>query len=174
MTGFLKKELIILSLTSALLIAAPIDIWAGNWVSGEQGQWFYEDNGMVITGWQEISNEWYYFNSQGIMATGWVKVPGEEKWYYLDEKNGNWIQKPVIDEAAACHLLDNAIKAAGYYQAEDRELEFKVDYVTKDMIRVSIGYEKLPGIFVTINTYEINRKQAAARSVTRDQLYQLY
>jgi len=34
------------------------------------------------TGWQKISNVWYYFNGNGTMQTGWL-LSGDA-WYYMD------------------------------------------------------------------------------------------
>jgi GH25 family lysozyme M1 (1,4-beta-N-acetylmuramidase) len=52
-------------------------------------------DGAMKTGWyyDENSCKWYYFNEEGIMQTGWVKV--DDKWYHLDN-NGvmetGWIK----------------------------------------------------------------------------------
>ncbi len=34
------------------------------------------------TGWQKISDKWYYFSSSGEIMTGWILDSG--KWYYLN------------------------------------------------------------------------------------------
>lgn len=172
MTNFVKNGIKVFSLAAALALAAPQSAWAGNWVRQDE-KWLYEENGTWETGWQFIEDQWYYFDSQGIMMTGWVKTPENPKWYYLNQSHGAWEAKPPMTEEAACHLLENALKEAGMYQDEEREIQYKVDYVTKDIIKISIGYEKIPDIFTTINTYEVDRKNRTARSVTRDQLYQL-
>jgi hypothetical protein len=51
--------------------------------------WKYYVNNIALTGWQKISNKWYYLDSakSGEMATGWKKVG--TKWYYLDATNGD-------------------------------------------------------------------------------------
>ena len=37
----------------------------------------------MLTGWQKISNLWYYFNTGGDMATGWKTIGG--KTYYFKD-----------------------------------------------------------------------------------------
>ena len=50
------------------------------WVQ-EGGNWYYYDaNGVKVTGWQKIGN-WYYFDNDGVMQTGWINDGGT--WYYL-------------------------------------------------------------------------------------------
>lgn len=52
----------------------------------EYKAWFYSNsNGVMLTGWQKISNEWYYFDGSGIMKTGWIQDSGND---YLLYSNG--------------------------------------------------------------------------------------
>ena len=44
--------------------------------------WYYFDaNGIMLTGWQSIGGYWYYMNSSGQMTTGWQQIGGS--WYFL-------------------------------------------------------------------------------------------
>lgn len=46
------------------------------------GLWYYfGSDGAMRTGWQRISGEWYFFRGDGSMKTGWLKNGG--KWYFL-------------------------------------------------------------------------------------------
>jgi len=36
---------------------------------------------VALTGWQNISDKWYYFDESGIMQTGWLNIGN--KYYYL-------------------------------------------------------------------------------------------
>jgi hypothetical protein len=51
--------------------------------------WKYYVNNIALTGWQKISNKWFYLDSakSGEMATGWKKVG--TKWYYLNPASGS-------------------------------------------------------------------------------------
>lgn len=57
------------------------------WIQDKDGKWYYYDpNGQMQTGWQEIDNKWYYLNTNGQMKTGWMQDNGT--WYYLDKESG--------------------------------------------------------------------------------------
>ncbi|MDD6678295.1 MAG: N-acetylmuramoyl-L-alanine amidase family protein, partial [Firmicutes bacterium] len=50
-------------------------------------KWYYMDaNGVMQTGWKQISGKWYYFNAGGDMKTGWLQQGSI--WYYL-KPNGS-------------------------------------------------------------------------------------
>jgi GH24 family phage-related lysozyme (muramidase) len=57
------------------------------------------DNDVLLIGWQNVGDFWYYLKPNGSMATGWIQ--DNDKWYYLNEKgqmltgwhqdsNGKW------------------------------------------------------------------------------------
>ena len=50
------------------------------WVYVEGGKAYYL-NGERVIGMKKISGKWYYFNENGIMKTGWVSY--NDKWYYF-------------------------------------------------------------------------------------------
>ena len=44
--------------------------------------WYYFDaNGVMVTGWQQIGGYWYYMTTDGHMQTGWQQIGGS--WYFL-------------------------------------------------------------------------------------------
>ena len=44
--------------------------------------WYYFNaNGIMLTGWQQIAGYWYYLNIAGQMTTGWQQIGGS--WYFL-------------------------------------------------------------------------------------------
>lgn len=47
----------------------------------EGSAWYYYDNGVKVTGWQEIGGTWYYFDHSGVMQADWQLIDGD--WYYL-------------------------------------------------------------------------------------------
>lgn len=72
----------------------------GNGILLDNGNTYYFVNGLMVTGWKQISGDWYYFNDSGSMqkkvwvedyylqndgkmAIGWLEI--EPDWYYFDE-----------------------------------------------------------------------------------------
>ncbi len=53
-----------------------------------------DDDGTLLTGWQQVDNKWYYLFPNGTMATGWIQIDG--KWFHLN-KDGvmqtGWLQE---------------------------------------------------------------------------------
>ena len=52
-------------------------------VEGEGGKSYIDENGDRVTGWKEIEGKYYYFNEKGIMQSGFQDIDGER--YYLNE-----------------------------------------------------------------------------------------
>lgn len=161
-----------LAVVTAMILSGllSITVYAGEWVETESNSWQYRENTDLTTGWKEIEDHWYYFDSDGIMQTGWIKDENNNQWYYLNKNTGVWESKPVMDETTAVHLLENALIHANLYQDEELPLLYKVNEVTKDRIKVSVGTEKLPEVFSTINIYEIDKRTGVAKAVVGDDL----
>lgn len=57
---------------------------AGQWVENN-GKWSYIKDGQRLKGWQKLTwshgMDWFYFDKDGIMVTGWLEDKG--KWYFL-------------------------------------------------------------------------------------------
>lgn len=78
--------------------------WIYNDVAGQpiKNQWYIDksgvnyylnEDGYMVTGWQMIQEKWYYFDSTGAMQTGWKLVDGS--WYYMDKSGAmktGWFQ----------------------------------------------------------------------------------
>lgn len=55
--------------------------YATGWLN--LGVWYYfNDEGIMQTGWQKIDGETYYLNDEGIMQTGWLQ-DDRGKWFWL-------------------------------------------------------------------------------------------
>ena len=51
--------------------------------------WYYFDaNGVMLTGWQQIGGYWYYMNTDGHMQTGWQYIGGA--WYFLRQSTNQY------------------------------------------------------------------------------------
>lgn len=141
MSGYKIKVLVFLS--SLSLSCCPLTAWAGEWVCQDSGEWVYEEGQEYLKGWQRIDG----------------------RWYCLDSATGVWISRPQLTPEGAFHLLDNKLKDLCLYQDEKEELQYKADYETSETVTVSVGYEEKPGVFHTINTYQVDKKQGIAYPV---------
>ena len=45
-------------------------------------RYYFNDQGYMVIGWQNISGKWYYFNSSGAMLSNWQLI--DNQWYYLN------------------------------------------------------------------------------------------
>ncbi len=43
----------------------------------------FDENGVLMTGWEKIDNKWYYFDNNSNFAQGWKKIGNT--WYYFDD-----------------------------------------------------------------------------------------
>lgn len=82
----------------------PNNGWA-KWINeiGESGEnvalpyWYYFENGKPVTGWRTIEGHKYWFDDDGLMHTGWIEVGGI--WFYTNYDIGvitglnqlNWV-----------------------------------------------------------------------------------
>ena len=133
---------------AAVLALSAQTAWAGSWIEEPMG-WFYEkDDGETVRGWNQIN---------GI-------------WYYMDTETGVWQKEPAINRSNAPYLMENMMAEAGLHQDEEKEMEYRVQYETKDTIEVLAGWEEKPGVFHSVNTFEINKKtKTAISSVTKEE-----
>lgn len=44
--------------------------------------YYFNNDGDMVTGWINLNNSWYYLSNDGAMETGWKMIGG--KWYYLN------------------------------------------------------------------------------------------
>lgn len=45
------------------------------------GDWYYFEDGEMLTNWQEINGKWYFLDETGVMLKDWQEI--NSKWYYL-------------------------------------------------------------------------------------------
>ena len=64
------------------MVNGEFDTETNGWLEWN-GNRYYLESGVAVTGWLLEDETWYYFNEDGTMATGWVCTGG--KWYYLDQ-----------------------------------------------------------------------------------------
>ena len=51
------------------------------WVSYDGAWHWLGTSGRIATGWTKVADAWYYMNNSGAMTTGWTQVRGS--WFYL-------------------------------------------------------------------------------------------
>lgn len=79
-----RKKWSIYLITIALTAVENPTMVYGAWIQ-DNAHWLYQSDtqqSYVNNSWLFIDNGWYYFNSQGYMLTGWQKI--NEKWYFLN------------------------------------------------------------------------------------------
>lgn len=140
-----------LAMLLAALGASPA--WAGQWRQQEDGAWKYEE--------------------EGGYATGWIRADGI--WYYLDPETGLWVERPELTETAACHLVENAVNRAGWYQNEAYPIHYKAQGSDRYKVTVTALLETAPDeVTSTLGTFEVNRRTGAAREVSTKLELDLY
>lgn len=58
-------------------------------VGTSNSYWYYFNaNGIMLTGWQQIGAYWYYMNKSGSMVTGWLQ--DGSSWYFLRQHTNQY------------------------------------------------------------------------------------
>ena len=167
-TGKRGKKRMALGIAFWLACAGTIPVYGGQWVQPLEGQWAYEEDGVFLAGWREIDGAWYCFGADGLMQTGWVRAAEDGLWYCLDSATGAWVSRPVLDDTAVVHLMENQIQGTGYYGDEDRELVVTVDYRQGSLIYVSLRAIDGPNQYTTLNNYRVHRKTGKVSADAED------
>ena len=84
---------------------------ANTWVDGR----YVNENGVMVTGWVQLGDSWYYLNKyggdkNGKAMTGWQKI--NNKWYYF-EGDGRMVSNSWAD---GCYLNGDGLMATGWLQ----------------------------------------------------------
>jgi len=59
------------------------------WLTMNGNKFYFGADGAMKTGWQKLSGQWYFFNSSGAMVKGWQKLSG--KWYLFAYGDGHML-----------------------------------------------------------------------------------
>ena len=70
------------------------------------------------TGWQKLSNKWYYFNTSGVMQSSkWLFI--NNKWYHLDAngvmETSKWISGTYYVKADGTMAVSEWVDNGRYY-----------------------------------------------------------
>ena len=91
------KNIVSASIAVAVVFSSFSVVLGSGWKESEQKElYFYDDDGNVLTGLQEIDGEKYFFESDGRLSYFWHFIDGY--WYYFDSEmvfgwnriEGNW------------------------------------------------------------------------------------
>ena len=87
------------------------------WINTENCSYYIDpDNGMMVTGWKNIEDKWYYFNSVpsnpkfGEMLRGWQYIDGE--YYYLDSVSPKRLQRNGGNSGGSSHSTKGGSKSS--------------------------------------------------------------
>ncbi|CAI3193056.1 glycoside hydrolase family 19 protein [Clostridium neonatale] len=133
-------------------------------------KWCLDDNGTLLTGWQQVNNKWYYLYPNGAMATGWIQI--YNKWFYLN-KDGvmqiGWLQDKgewyYLEEKSNGHkgemYVDGTYIIAGKaYKFNSSGAWVKDSLVTKEQLN-AIGWKNISDLVLKdlnscLNKFNIN------------------
>lgn len=132
----------------------------GRTISGwkySNGWYYYNQKGVMQTGWQEINGSRYYMNESGVMQTGWQYIDGiwyyfhksgsiqtgwqyiNNAWYFLDSSGamqtgwqqigGNWY---YLDSSGAMRTGWQYIKNVWYYMNESGIMQTDWQYIDRN------------------------------------------
>lgn len=127
--------------------------------------------------WQQaVNGDWTYVEDDGSLASGWQKINGV--WYDLDTETGVWNSRPALDETAVCHLVENAVNRAGWFDrelSEDVVLHYRVDSSNAYKYTVVVQKESAPDeIGTTLKTFEVDKKTGKAKDQSTKIVLELY
>ena len=81
---------------------------SGRWFLDDTDNiYFLQDSGALVSqeGWYAESGEWYYVGSDGILITGWKKVGNN--WYYLESPYGAMVYDTSIEIDGEMYTFDS-------------------------------------------------------------------
>ena len=118
------------------------------WINTENGSYYIDpDNGMMVTGWKNIKDKWYYFNSVpsnpkfGEMLRGWQYIDGE--YYYLDSVSPKRLQRNGGNSGGSSHSAKSGTKSSDNKNTKPLQPDKKPEKVNPETGKEDIK-ENLP------------------------------
>ncbi len=159
------REIWIGAFTLAVGSAALLAVSVGTGLKAYAAEWQQAENG-----------DWTYVEDDGSLASGWQKINGV--WYDLDSETGTWNRHPALDEISVCHLVENAVNRAGWFDreiSEDAVLHYRVDSSNSYKYTVVLQKESTPDeIGTTLKTFEVDKKTGKAKDLSTKIVLDLY
>ena len=73
----------------------------------KDGSWYYFDNqGIMQTGWLKSGSSWYFMGSNGAMTTGWVEDGG--KSYYMHAETGKMVANAWVESGGEYYYMSGS------------------------------------------------------------------
>lgn len=100
-----------------LAVASQNVVYSG-WTTDESGRiFYYDENGLPLTGIQEIEGQKYLFAANGVLKTGWRTI--DEKRYYFNPETGKAEYGWIEYEGDKFYVSKDNGKVAGYFADPD-------------------------------------------------------
>lgn len=85
-------------------------------------RYYFDENGYMLTGWQQINDNWFYFDSFGAASRGWQQI-GEDLYYFNE---ANQMVKGLAEIDGGIYYFDAYGKmVTGWVNLEDDWYFFK-------------------------------------------------
>ena len=81
------------------------------WVSYDGAWHWLGTSGRIATGWAKVADAWYYMDNSGAMTTGWTQVRGS--WFYLADSGKMATGWTKIGDSW-CYFQDSGAMATGW------------------------------------------------------------
>lgn len=149
------------TMAAAMILNVPV--YAGQWRKTKKEEWQYEEQGRLVTGWNQVEGHWRYFDEKGTMQVGWIKDPTDKLWYDLDGISGIWIEHPLLNSESVTKLLENACVKAHLYQNETGIVDYKVVSERKESVTVRVGVISGPQNYRKLNEFCVDWETGEAK-----------
>lgn len=112
--------------TTTISAMMSVTAFAGTWINANNN-WYYQDNGANLTGWQVVNDNWYYFNNEGAMLSDWQFI--DNSWFFFNNQHdgtfgamktgwvaphGNWYYMNTNHDGTFGKMLTNTVTPDGY------------------------------------------------------------
>ncbi len=94
---------------------------AAGWQSMEDGVRYFNDEGIMLTGWQTIDGNRYHFNTSGIMYTGFVTMADGVRYF---TENGIMLTGWQKIEEKTHHFDENGLMSIGWADIDGKRYHF--------------------------------------------------
>lgn len=109
------------------------DVYATGWLELEEGSYYFDESGKMLSGWQTIGDYTYYFNEDGTMATGEIVI---DNITYNLQNDGKLLKGFNFTNTA--YYNDYGFQIKGWYMVNGHDVYFKEDGAMASSERVEI------------------------------------